>query len=60
MPESQQQTNLKNKKKLRFPHENNITAKMAVMLNRIAILTKPFNYFLALIVVDSPIQPPTL
>ena len=42
-----------------FEHENNITAKKAVMLNMIPIFRMRSNYFLALMVVDSPIQPPT-
>ena len=43
-----------------FEHENNITATKAVMLSMIPIFRMRFNYFLALMVVDSPIQPPTL
>ena len=42
-----------------FEHENNITAQKAVMLSMIPIFRMCFNYFLALMVVVSPIQPPT-
>ena len=42
-----------------FEHENNITAKKAVMLRMTPIFRIRFNYFLALIVVASPIHPPT-
>ena len=41
-------------------HENNITAMKAVMLSMIPIFRMFFNYFLALMVVVSPIHPPTL
>ena len=41
-------------------HENNITAIRAVMLLSIPIFRMGFNYFLALMVVVSPIHPPTL
>ena len=42
-------------------HENNITATRAVMLIRIPIFRIDFNYFfIALMVVVSPIQPPTV
>ena len=43
-----------------FEHENNITAMKAVMLSMTPIFRMCFNYFLALMVVVSPIQPPTL
>ena len=43
-----------------FEHENNITAMKAVMLSMIPIFRMRFNYFLALMVVVSPIQPPML
>ena len=42
-----------------FEHENNITAIMAVMLSVSPIFSRRFNYFFALMVVVSPIQPPT-
>ena len=42
-----------------FEHENNITATKAVMLSVSPIFNKCFNYFFALMVVVSPIQPPT-
>lgn len=41
-----------------LPHENNITAVAAVMLHHINILWMILNYFFALMVVVSPIQPP--
>ena len=43
-----------------FEHENNITAQKAVMLSINPIFRSFFNYFFALMVVVSPIQPPTV